>query len=470
MALNVLHADAALGMPDVPPDPAHAAELLRLEKLDLVDWPAASRAKLRGLRAAYDTFLAQAPAASQSAFQQFRAEGGEVLERHAIFEALHAAQFGADPGKWHWRTWPEGLRDPASPEVAAFAGANADTVSWHAFMQYLADRGLGAAQQAAKAAGMPIGLVADLAVGTDSGGSHAWSRQAETLNGLSVGAPPDLLNTRGQSWGVTAFSPRGLLAHGFSAFVEMLRAALRHSGGVRIDHVMGLARLWVVPDGSDAAGGAYLRFPLQDLLRLVALESWRHKAVILGEDLGTLPDGFREQLQDTGLAGLRVMWFERDERHFIQPRWWSRDAVAMTTTHDLPTASGWWQGRDLEWWDRLGYDQTSARRHRDQERRQLWAAFREAGVAEHDSMPEIAPEGGEAMADVATRYVGRSACDLALLPVEDALALAEQPNLPGTLDEHPNWRRRMPGPAATMLDAPRVSARLDALAEARTIV
>jgi 4-alpha-glucanotransferase len=462
VALNVLHADTS-EFGSLEPDTA------RLEAADMVDWPSAARARLRGLRHAFAIFEAEASQTARAELQQFRREGGEVLERHARFEALHEHRFGADPAQWDWRRWPEALRDPAHPEVALFARSHAASVDFHIFAQFLADRGLGEAQRAAREAGMPIGLIADLAVGTDGGGSHAWSRQSETLTGLCVGAPPDLLNTRGQNWGVTAFSPRGLQAHGFSAFLEMLRAALRHAGGVRIDHAMGLARLWVVPDGASAADGAYLRFPAEDLLRLVALESWRHKAVVLGEDLGTLPDGFREQLQDIGMAGMRVMWFERDDRHFIAPAHWHAEAAAMTTTHDLPTVSGWWQGRDLDWWERLGHDQTAARESRARERGELWAAFRAAGAAEHDTPPSQDAAGGASAADVAARYIGASACALALLPLEDALALPEQPNLPTTIDEHPNWRRRMPGPSAALLDAPDVAGRLQALADARRL-
>ena len=184
-----------------------------------------------------------------------------------------------------------------------FALAHADEVGLHAFMQFLADRSLRAAQGAARAAGMSIGLIADLAVGADSGGSHCWSRQAEILPGMSIGAPPDLLSANGQNWGLAAFSPVGLKRHGFRAFLEMLRHAMRHAGGVRIDHALGLARLWVVPDGASAKEGAYIAFPLDDLLRLIALESERNRAIVLGEDLGTIPEGFQDRLAAAGNAG-----------------------------------------------------------------------------------------------------------------------------------------------------------------------
>lgn len=457
VAMNVLHAD----VPDGAIDQADRAALAALEHTELVDWPAAARLRLRLFRAAFDR--QRDALRADAAFAAFRQANHDV-RLHAVFEALHATQFSADAARWHWKDWPAELRDPASPAVANFAKAHATEVDFHAWLQFLADQGLGAAQQAARDAGMPIGLIADLAVGTDGGGSHAWGRQTEMLTGMSVGAPPDLLNTRGQDWGVTAFSPRGLMASGFSAFTEMLRAALRHAGGVRIDHVMGLARLWVVPAGAGAAEGAYLRFPMQDMMRLVALESWRHKAVVLGEDLGTLPDGFRQHLDEAGVAGLRVMWFEREGEFFTDPRGWSRDAVAMTTTHDLPTVAGWWQERELDWWQRLGYDQANARAERAEDRERLWNAFRFSSAS---ATAQPTDDDGTAAANAACAHIGTATCDLALLPLEDALALPEQPNLPGTIDQHPNWRRRMPGATATLLDDPATAARLDALSKAR---
>ncbi|MDP9094987.1 MAG: 4-alpha-glucanotransferase, partial [Pseudomonadota bacterium] len=259
--LNVLH--AAVDMPSSPENDA-------LEAAELVDWGTVSRRRLAALRAEFDALSAD----ELANLAAFRAESGETLETHACFEALHAVQFGQH-GNWHWRTWPEALRHPASPAVAAFARANAKEVAYHAFLQWRADQGLAAAQKAARDAGMKIGLIADLAVGADSGGSHCWARQDQILGSLNIGAPPDLLNGRGQNWGLAAFSPTGLRQNGFAAFLEMLRAAMKHSGGVRIDHALGLRRLWVIPDGFDSKHGAYLAFPQTDLLRLIALESYR---------------------------------------------------------------------------------------------------------------------------------------------------------------------------------------------------
>ncbi len=449
--LNVLHADA------VAPDAA-------LERSELVDWPAAARLRLAQFRAMFDRNE------EADALAAFRAQHGETLESHARFEALHAHFFGADPSKWNWRSWPDAYRSPASPEVAAFAATHAGEVAFHAYLQFLADRGLAGAQAAAKAAGMRIGLISDLAVGTDGGGSHAWSRQDEMLIGLGVGAPPDLLNTQGQNWGITAFSPRGLRQHGYGAFIEMLRAALRHAGGVRIDHVMGLARLWVVPDGASSGDGAYLHFPVQDLLRLTALESHRHGAIVLGEDLGTVPEGFQDQLISAGLLGMRVLWFERArDDGFIAPGHWSHQAVGMTSTHDLATTAGWWSGRDIFWRHKIGLlaDDDAVRREeqeRARDRAMLWDAMRASGAAVGD---QPAPDATGRATDAACAHVARAACGLAMLPLEDVLGRIEQPNLPGTLDEHPNWRRRMDGPAEALFDASEVAARLATVAEAR---
>ncbi len=452
--LNVLHA----ALPEDTSDTQRA----QLEALALVDWPAGSRHRLAALRRLYDQ------GRDRAALDRFRAEQGEGLERHARFEALHAHLFGEDPGRWNWRDWPDAYREPANRAVGAFAEAHAGEVGFHAWLQFRADQGLAEAQHAARAAGMKIGLISDLAVGTDAGGSHAWSRQDETLIGLTVGAPPDLLAPAGQNWGLVAFSSRGLRRHGYGAFLEMIRAALRHAGGVRIDHVMGLNRLWVIPEGGAAGDGAYLGFPEHDLLRLVALESHRHRAIMLGEDLGTVPEGFSDRLRDAGVMGLRVLWFERDQQQrFKPPTTWTPEATAMTSTHDLATIAGWWEGRDLDLRAGIGHmrDEGAERAGREADRGAIWQAFRDSGAAAGE--PPASADPARAV-DAAVAHVGVSACELMLLPVEDALGLPEQPNLPGTIDEHPNWRRRLSAPAAGVLDDPACAARLAALSGQRT--
>ena len=449
-ALNVLHGSIAAG------DAA-------LESLSLVDWPEASRFRLAQWRTMFDD--AMADPAQREALAAFTAAHAARLRPHAIFEALHAHFFGRNPAHWHWRSWPAAFQTPGSVEVRDFATQNAETVAFHIWLQFRADQELAAAQKACRDAGMGIGIISDLAVGTDSGGSQCWSRQGETLAGLSVGAPPDLLQREGQNWGLTAFSPRGLTTHGFGTYRDLLHTALAHAGGMRIDHAMGLNRLWVIPDGALGSEGAYLDFPERDLLRLIALESHVHRAIVLAEDLGTVPEGFQDRLREAGIAGMRVLWFERDRaQNFVPPSHWTQRAAAMTSTHDLATLAGWWEGRDIAWREKFGHiaDAAVAQAERAQDKHLLWQAMQQSGAAEGD-----APADPAAFAGAAIAHVGRSACELVMLPIEDALALPEQPNLPGTIDQHPNWRRRLEKEAGNCLGDDATVARLEALHRAR---
>ena len=458
--LNVLFADPSTLFADAPkgePGP------------ELIDWPAAGAAKMVRLHALFARFRSEGAAHDRAELEAFRRAGGEDLERHARFEALHA-RFFAETGAQGWRDWPQAFHDPAGAEVAGFAAAHADEAEFHVFLQWVADRSLAHARAAAKAAGMAVGLVADLAVGMDAGGSHAWSRPQDLLAGLSVGAPPDLFQPAGQDWGLAAFSPAALKRSGYDAFLSTLRVAMRHAGGVRIDHAMGLRRLWLTPCGASPAQGAYLQYPFEDMLRLIALESSRARAIVVGEDLGTVPQGFREETTAAGIMGMRVLWFEREGAHGFQPpSAWKQDAMAMTSTHDLPTVSGWWRGRDIDWMQQLGRkasraDPAEERAAREADREALWRACAEAGAAEG---PQPPPSGEQEAVDAAVDYVARSACALAVIPLEDLLGEIEQPNLPGTVDEHPNWRRRLPAASDVLLQEPRVAARVERLARER---
>lgn len=471
--VNALHVDFAEVFGRAAVDEALAAEGLAeaaaaLEALAMVDWPAAGRIRLRLARRLLASFD-QLPQALHEDYARFVNERGLGLRDHARFELLHAHFLQQVPPLWHWRAWPEPFRDPRSAEVNELAEQHADEVRLHMQLQWLADRGLRAAQAAAKAGGMAIGLIGDLAVGADGGGSHGWSRPQDFLQGLSVGAPPDALNALGQSWGLTAYSPRALIDEAYAPFLELLRAQLRHAGGLRIDHVIGLGRLWLVPEGAGPREGAYLQYPIEALFGLIALESWRHRAVIIGEDMGTVPDGFRQRMSPAGILGMRVLWFERDWGLFIEPGRWPQDVAAMTTTHDLPTVAGWWTGRDIDWRAQLalygeGQDEAGDRAGRDIDRGKLWAAFVHAGVASGEQPADDQPA---AVVDAACAFVAATPSPLALIPAEDLFGLIEQPNVPGTIDEHPNWRRRLPGFAAAALDDTTIAARIARIAARR---
>ncbi|MEM5384235.1 4-alpha-glucanotransferase [Paraburkholderia phymatum] len=481
--LNVTHIDPAAVFgaqaAQAALDAAGAADAwTQLEPLPLIDWKTAIPLKLKVLRVLFERFCANdraqdLPRALE--FHGFCERGGRALEDHARFEALHAFQL-QHGGEGYWRKWAEPLQDPRSPEVEAFANEHRHEVEFHLFLQWLAAKGLSHAQHAARDAGMSVGLIADLAVGCDSAGSHAWSYRDDMLQGVSVGAPPDLFNQAGQAWGLTTFSPRAMRNQGFSAFIDMLRTAFAHAGGIRIDHILGLRRLWLVPEGESAKNGAYLRYPLDDMLRLIALESWRHRAIVIGEDLGTVPPGLRERLTEHGLAGIRVLWFERtkDGSGFKPPSEWDRDAVATTTTHDLPTVTGWWRGEDIVWRHRVG--QTApradgrdpvalAQAERAVDRAALWQAFQQAGIAPRKV---AAPPPDDAPIDEALAFVAVTPSPLVTYPLEDLLGLADQPNLPGSIDEHPNWRRRVMQPVEALFADETFCDRLLAIERART--
>ncbi len=441
-----------------------AEEGKRLQECELVDWPAAGRWKLAVLRDLFDHFDIHND--EWKDFEQFRLEGGVALEDHARFEALDATlrSKGSDG---NWRYWPAQYQDPRSDAVALFAADHANEITFHVFLQWQAACGLQRAQQNAREAGMKIGLITDLAVGAESRGSQAWSRQNQMLDGVSVGAPPDLLGPRGQNWGLAAFSPRALRRQGFQAYIEMLRAAFHHAGGVRIDHILGLARLWLVPTGADGRHGVYLRYPFDDLIRLIALESYRYKAIVIGEDLGTVPPGFSEALADAGLMGIRVLWFEQQGGGFRPAALWSSQAIATTGTHDLPTVRGWWRARDIGWRATLdllapGTTPAQAYAERMQERSMLAQALNIDHpswiVEETDSIAPL---------DEILDFVGSTPAPLVIIPLEDMLALEEQPNLPNTINTHPNWQRRLPLSVDHLLDNPDVAKRLAILNHAR---
>ena len=417
---------------------------------ELIDWEAAIPARMQRLRSLYDG----RSDGTRRQVEKFAREKGEPLRRHALFDALFA-RF-----RTGWQDWPPAYRDPSAPAAAGFAREWSEEVDFYVFLQWLADRSLANAQKAALDAGMAVGLIADMAVGMSHGGSQSWSRGEGLLTGLSVGAPPDLLGPQGQDWGLTTFSPRGLRRTQYRDFIDTIRAALGHSAGLRIDHAMSLKRLWVVPHGASAREGAYLAYPQRDLKRILALESLRARAIVVGEDLGTVPAGFRQSMRERGFMGIRVLWFERTRNGgFVPPDRYDRLAAAMTSTHDLPTIAGWWSERDIDWSRELGRSdpdesETNERARRDKERRLFVRACRRAGIV--DTSDPV----GAALA-----FVASANSDLALFPAEDLLGLVEQPNLPGTIDEHPNWRRRLPVAAEALFDS--ASERVERINSAR---
>jgi 4-alpha-glucanotransferase len=376
----------------------------------------------------------------------FTAADEPMLRRHALFDALDC-HFRGLSGAHGWRDWPASYHDPAGEAALRYAAQNPDEIAFHLFVQSLAQAGLEAAQVAAKEAGMGIGLIGDLAVGVDPSGSDAWSLRHAMLDGLTIGAPPDPLGPLGQNWSITDFSPGGLSASGYEPWIAMIRAGLASGGGLRIDHAFGLARLWVIPEGGATEDGAYLSYPFEDLIRLATLEAHRANAFIIAEDLGTAPYGFTQAVTERQMLGMRVLWFERAADHgFIGAQDYEPLSAAMSGTHDTVTVAGWWRGRDLDWAERLGrlpdgVSRADAEAIRDWDRGLLWSTLNHEG-------PRPAPDDPAPVVDAALRHIASTPSCLALVSLEDMLALEEQPNLPGTVDVHPNWRRRLPAPIA----------------------
>lgn len=370
----------------------------------------------------------------------FRREGGGPLDAHATFEAL-SEHFRAEGKSWLGE-WPDAYRDCSSAAVRAFAREKADRVGYHAWLQYVADRQLAAAAAAAREAGMSVGLYRDLAVGSDRGGSELWSNPDRFGRTLSVGAPPDLLAPQGQDWGLPPLHPLALEISGLAAFRALVVANMRHAGAIRIDHAFQLQRLYLIPVGGGGAAGAYVEYPFEAMLAVLRLESHRAKALVIAEDLGTGPEGFSDAIMRSGLLSYRVLAFERTEGGGLKPpAAYPRDAMTVLTTHDLPTFTGWWRGLDTDLRQTIGiYDPDRAERERAErvvERGKLAQALHAEKLLPAADAPAAPP------AEAAMRFLARTPSALNAIQYEDVLGALNQPNMPGTTEGHPNWRRRL---------------------------
>jgi 4-alpha-glucanotransferase len=441
-------------------------ELANARTAELVDYQTVWRLKLAVLELLFASFRRRHLAASTEralAFRAFRMAMGQALEQHAVFEALHEHAL-ATGGAWSWQNWPAALQRPDAPEVAAFVRAHRARVDFFTYLQWLADQQLAAVQGRARAAGMPIGLYQDIAVGVSPASAMAWANPGVTLSGVSAGAPPDWFNLHGQNWGLAPLSPVGLREDAYAVFRATLRHNMRHAGAVRLDHVMGLQRLFWIPAGASATEGAYVRYPFADLARVIALESQRHRCVVIGEDLGTVPRGFRPAMRRAGMLSCRVLYFERAPGGaFAPPEDYPREALVSASTHDLPTVRGFWTARDVRWRELLGRfpDEAAllnARAERARDRVLLLHALHRAGLLPPGLDPERPPEElSEELALALHRYLAATRGQLVMVQLEDALGEAEQPNLPGTL-EHANWRRRLGRSLEELASVPLVGA------------
>ena len=414
IGLNPLH---AASLSPYSPSSRHALNPLYIE----LDAP--------GPRKLRDTPLVDYPAVRKAKYAAFESIFKKISfsekPKHdfALFEALRE-ELGDD-----WRRWPEEYRSPATPAVRHFAAKHARRVNFHGWLQVLARRQLDAVQAHALRLGMPVGLYVDLALGADRGGAEVWSDPQAYAMTVSAGAPPDEFNPRGQDWGLPPYSPRALRAKRFRPFAELLRANMPRGGALRIDHVMALMRLYWIPLGAKADRGGYVSYPLRELLAVLAAESRRNRCMVIGEDLGTVPQEVREALSAAGVLSYRPLLFERRP-----PQDFPRDALVCVSTHDLPTWRGYWAAQDLKLRERLGLtvDVEKEKNQRKRDQKSLAAL--------------LAAESLDVSARSAHAFISRTSCKLAVVQPEDLFGALEQANLPGTVDQHPNWRRKLPVP------------------------
>ncbi|MGW0872739.1 4-alpha-glucanotransferase [Streptomyces sp. NPDC002740] len=407
-----------------------------LEKGELIDRDAVWELKREALE-----LVARVPLGPgrSAAYCDFLAEQGQALEDHATWCALaevHGSQ---------WRQWPTGLQDPRSAETTRARRELMDRVDFHSRLAWLTDAQLTAAQRAAREAGMPVGIVHDLAVGVHPEGADAWAQQEYFAAGMSVGAPPDAFNARGQDWGLPPWRPDRLAASGYAPYRRLLKALFRYAGALRIDHVMGLFRLWWVPQGEPPTEGAYVRYDAEAMLAVLVLEASRAGSVVIGEDLGTVEPGVREALRERGVLGTSVLWFERDwdgDGRPLPPDRWRDDCLATATTHDLPSTAARLTGEHVELRDRLGLLTRSVEEERAEAANDTaeWLGLltRLGLLAGIGGGSDLSSE--EAEVQAVHRFLLRTPARMIGVWLPDGVGDRRPQNLPGTWDQYPNWR------------------------------
>jgi 4-alpha-glucanotransferase len=469
-ALNVMFIDVAsvLEVRENPRaqalmnDPAFRTRLAQVRATRQVDYAAVATLKMPVLHAAFDRFRAEHLArhtARSAAFRAFLRERGEPLRLHTLFDAIDSwlrRQRATGAG---WHHWPEEYRRPDSEAVRRFAEQHADEVDFHGYLQWIASEQLLAVRARARELGLSVGLYGDYAVGVNASGSETWSDQTLYCMGAAIGAPPDPLGVAGQEWGIPPQDPRALKRAAYAPFAALLRASMRACGALRLDHVMALFRQWWVPRGFKAVDGGYVHYPLDDLLGVVALESHRNQCLVVGEDLGVVPDEIRRALPLFGVYHYKVVLFEQKDGEFVAPANYVRHALAAVTTHDLPTLRGWWSGHDIDLWEKLGFYADSGvgernRAERQQERLRLMRALRRENLwaGEAGIVPPYSAELGRAV----HVYLGKSEAALVTVQLEDMIGMLEPVNVPGTSSEYSNWTRRMTESAREIFARPEV--------------
>jgi len=414
---------------------------------EFVDYSTVAELKLTALRFAWQRF--QSRAAGDASFQQFIVEGGDHLRYQAAFDGILAERSQQHPDEWGWANWPEGWRNALLPEVQQWCAQHEDEIQFWSWLQWVAQEQFAICCQISQQLGMEVGLYRDLAVGVAQGSAETWQDPELYKLGASVGAPPDRLGPQGQNWSLPPLDPHVMRARGYQPFIDLLRANMRDCGALRIDHVMALLRLWWIPYGESADKGAYVAYPVHDLLAILALESQRHRCMVIGEDLGTVPKEIVSLLRNSGIFSWKVLFFEQHgDGSYRQPHEYPAQSIASASTHDLPTLAGFWGFKDLSLGHKLGLYKESVLipllGQRDKQKQALLDALhqmntlpaRHSKVASRVSFTPVLNRGFH-------RYLARTNSALLGLQPEDWLAMSSPVNVPGTVDEYPNWRRKL---------------------------
>ncbi len=441
---------------------AFQARLGELRGADMVDYDGVAAVKLPILAQLHRYFVEQHEARSSELARQFarwRAAAGAFVEKLALFDAIDAQQRGRGVRSADWRNWPGALADHASDEVARFAREHADELGFAMWMQWHADSQLADAAAEARRSGMTLGLYRDLAVGVAADGAETWAAPRTFAAGVRVGCPSDRNNPQGQDWGLPPLLPKRLIDTAYRPFIATLRANMRHAGALRIDHVMALMRLFWIPPSGTARQGIYVSYPMDDMAAIVALESRRARCVVVGEDLGTVPQEIRDMMRARGLLSYRPLYFTRDaEGRFGAPSSIARDALVTIGTHDLPTWDGFWRSNDLGVRDRLQLWPTperaqSARADRAVNQAGIRRALADADLGDSDAAHGSQPDIADALA-----FIARAPSALAAFQMEDVFGQVEQINLPSTTEVvYPNWRRKLGVPLEAWIDDERLA-------------
>ena len=471
--LNIVYIDVEM-VPEFRASPAAQAlfasaemqgRLAAARDAERIDYPAVGTLKRQLLEPCWQALGEPANAERLAAFRAFQQQSGPQAERFAIFEALQEFFLDGPRPQSYWRRWPAGYQDPDGPMVAQFARERRRRVDFFWYLQWLAEEQLAAAQAACRDAGMAVGIYRDLGVGIAEDGAEAWANQRLLCLGVSVGAPPDPLNLAGQDWGLVPFNPLTLADAAYQPLLDVLEANMANAGAMRLDHAMSLQRLYWVPRGVAADQGAYVRYPVADLFRLVVLASARRRCLVIGEDLGTVPEGFRERMAAAGVLGYRLLVFEQDGQGFRAPQDLPEQALVTFGTHDLPSLTGWWAGIDNAQRRALAlYPEPAMAEAESAEREvarvRLVAALVAAGLLERrfPTAGALTTAQARRLARAVYGYLGRSRARLLMVQFEDLLGLSMQMNLPGTVDQHPNWRCRLPMCLEAMFDDPGLQA------------